>query len=102
MPQFPISICDRTFKLASEYVTSLKYKGPLALSCDDTKLHLGLCTYWDSTQKCHFLIGTTGKPIAITDESMIRDLVEKYKMDAATKVSSSHVYASCDTIHNAD
>jgi hypothetical protein len=87
MPRFPISTCDRTFELASEYVTSLQYKGPLALSCDDTKLHPGLRTYWDSTKMCHFLVGTTGKPIAITDEGMIRDLVEKHKKDAATKVS---------------
>ena len=87
MPRFPITICDQTFELASQYVTSLKYTGPLGLSCDDTKLHPGLRTYWDSIHECHFLVGTTGDPIAVKDEKIIRDLVEASKKDAATKVS---------------
>ena len=71
MPRFPTTICDRTFNLAAEYVTSIKYNGPIALSCDDTKLHPGLRTYWDASQECHFLVGTTGDPLAVRDVDSI-------------------------------
>ena len=62
---FPITICERNLDLASEYLSSLKYPGPVGLSCDNTKLHLSLRTYWDADKGCHFLVGTTGEPIAV-------------------------------------
>lgn len=85
-PSFPITICERNLELASEYLSSLNYSGPVGLSCDDTKLHPSLRTYWDASSGCHFLIGTTGEPIAVRDEGLLRDLVAESKKDAATKV----------------
>ncbi|TFY50718.1 hypothetical protein EVJ58_g10921 [Rhodofomes roseus] len=38
MPRLSVDIDDRTFELAVRYTTSVKYNGPLSLSCDDTKL----------------------------------------------------------------
>ena len=86
MPRFPTTICDRTFELASDYVKSIHYNGPVALSCDDTKLRPVLRTYWDAVKECHFIVGTTGDPIAVEDDSLIRELVASAKKDAATKV----------------
>ena len=85
-PSFPITICERNLDLASEYLRALKYSCPVGLSCDDTKLHPSLCTYWDASSGCHFLVGTTGEPIAVRDEGILRDLVAESKKDAATKV----------------
>ncbi|TBU21591.1 hypothetical protein BD311DRAFT_743520 [Dichomitus squalens] len=40
MPRFPTGICERTFKIALKYIQDLGFmEGPVALSCDDTKLH---------------------------------------------------------------
>jgi len=87
VPSFPIMICERNLELASEYVGSLKYYGPVGLSCDDTKLHPSLRTYWDASKECHFLVGTTGKPIAVKDEGLLGDLVAESKKNTATKVT---------------
>jgi hypothetical protein len=86
VPSFPITICEWNLELALEYLSSLKYSGPVGLSCDDTKLHPSLCTYWDASKECHFLVGTTGAPIAVGDEGLLHDLVAELKKNAATKV----------------
>ena len=86
-PGFPITICERNLELASEYLSSLKYSGPVGLSCDDTKLHPSLRPYWDASKECHFLVGTTGAPIAVRDEGLLHDLVAESKKNTATKVT---------------
>jgi hypothetical protein len=86
VPSFPITVCERNLELASEYLGSLKYSGPVGLSCDDTKLHPSLHTYWDASKECHFLVGTTGEPVAVRDEGLLRNLVAESKKNAATKV----------------
>jgi|SRR5882762_1096115 len=83
---FPITICEQNLDLASEYLSALNYSGPVGLSCDDTKLHPSLRTYWDASNGCHLLVGTMGEPIAVRDEGLLRDLVAESKKDAATKV----------------
>ena len=86
MPRFPTTICDQTYMLAADYMDSINYRGPMALSCDDTKLHPGLRTYWNPSKECHFLIGTPGEPIAVPNVNQIQELVTSAKKDAATKV----------------
>ena len=81
-----MTICDRTFDRAFEYLESMKYKGPVALSVDDTKLHPVLKPYWDPERQCHFLVGVTGEPIAVPDIDLIQEIVASAKKDAATKV----------------
>lgn len=34
----PLTICERTFQLAAEWLSVLGYHGPLNLQCDDTRL----------------------------------------------------------------
>ena len=95
-PSFPITICERNLDLASEYLTSLNYSGPVGLSCDDTKLHPSLRTYLDASSGCHFLVGTTGKPIAVRDEGLLRDLVAESNKDATTKVMPVYYHQKND------
>lgn len=87
MPRFPTTIDEMTFQLASDYVTSIDYNGPVSISCDDTKLHPGLKTYWDAIKKCHFIVGTTGDPTPVEDENNICEQVAEAKQDAASKVN---------------
>ncbi|THG93067.1 hypothetical protein EW026_g8061 [Hermanssonia centrifuga] len=57
VPRFPTNIGNCTFDVAEQYVTGIVYTGPVALSCDDTKLHLSYRTYWDTEKSMHMLVG---------------------------------------------
>lgn len=88
MPRFPIEIGERTFVLARSYIDKLGYgTGPVALSCDDTKLHAAWRTYFDSEADVHFLVGGTGPPLAIANvEELNAILSRRTEKDKATKV----------------
>jgi len=58
-----IMICNHTFELIHDHLASISYNGPVALSCDDTKLFSTFWLYWDSAQQAHFLIGTLEGPV---------------------------------------
>lgn len=61
--------------------------GPVALGCDDTKLHPSLQVYWDPALETHVLVGTTNTEVIVVGnpEELERLLVE-YKDKVATKV----------------
>ena len=88
MPRFPIEIGERSFVLAREYIDKLGYgTGPVALSCDDTKLHAAWRTYFDSEADLHFLVGGTGPPLAIANIDELNDILSRRTdKDKATKV----------------
>ena len=104
MPRFPTGICDRTFELARKYLDDLQYgNGPVALSCDDTKLHAAWRTYYDSEKDTHYLVGGTDAapmPVANVDElnAIIRGASAHQK---ATKVLFK-VSLTCTKSHLAD
>ncbi|TFY61742.1 hypothetical protein EVJ58_g4317 [Rhodofomes roseus] len=75
IPRLSIDIDDRTFELAVNYTTSVHYNGPLSLSCDDTKLHATLRTYWDPEKQMHFVIGAVDGPKAVADAEELRELL---------------------------
>lgn len=83
-----MSINERTFRIAENYVKSLGYDGPVALSCDDTKLHPAYRTYWDAERQMHFLVGGTGDPIAIASVEELRSVISDGKIMKASKVRS--------------
>ncbi|KAI0669608.1 hypothetical protein C8Q78DRAFT_977184 [Trametes maxima] len=88
LPPFPTEICDRTFEAAKKYIQDLGYgDGPVALSCDDTKLHAAWRTYYDREKQQHFLVGGTGPPRAIADIDELRSMLkEATETDKATKL----------------
>ncbi|KAH9855569.1 hypothetical protein C2E23DRAFT_813848 [Lenzites betulinus] len=72
-PRFPIMINDQTFDVAAEYMKRLGYgSGPVALSCDDTKLHPAYRTYYDNDRQMHLLIGGTDEPRAVANADELR------------------------------
>ncbi len=61
------------------------YSGPLALSCNDTKLHPAYRTYWDPEKQVHMLLGGIEGPKAVAEE--LRAIMQTVsESDKATKV----------------
>ena len=79
---------------ARDYINSVEYSGPVALACDDTKLHPSLQVYWDTTLETHILVGTTStKTIAVSNPEELKQLLLKHEEKAATKVVEQVVYS---------
>ncbi|KAI0318142.1 hypothetical protein OF83DRAFT_1083107 [Amylostereum chailletii] len=85
MPRFSLTICERTFDNVVSYITARKYTGPLAVSCDDTKLHATMRTYWDEAAGTHFLIGHTQDPIPVASPEALQDLLQSNTLVKETK-----------------
>ena len=86
-PDFPLSIEERTFQRAQKYIQDLRYTGPVALSCDDTKLHAAYRTYWDPAQQSHVLVGGIGPPPVVPTPDELEQLLTEHRDEKATKVS---------------
>ncbi|KAI0324089.1 hypothetical protein GY45DRAFT_1263530, partial [Cubamyces sp. BRFM 1775] len=82
--QLPLSICECTFLTVVQYLQSVGYSAPVALSCDDTKLHLAYRTYWDTSKQIHMLVGGTSEPRVVTNPDELQELLED--LTSATKV----------------
>ncbi|KAJ6618077.1 hypothetical protein B0H10DRAFT_2379381 [Mycena sp. CBHHK59/15] len=85
-PRFPMVIDDRTFTLVQEHLAALKYEGPVALSCDDTKLFAGLRLYHDKIQKADFLVGGVDGPIRVVDSAAMKKILADPTIVRGTKV----------------
>ena len=72
---------------ARDYIDSVGYTGPVALGCDDTKLHPSLQVYWDSALETHVLVGTTStEVISVKNPEELERLLFEYKDKVTTKV----------------
>ena len=66
---------------------SIDYSGPIALACDNTKLHPSLQVVWDNSLNSNVLIGTTlNKPVLVANPEELQKLLEELDDDVATKV----------------
>lgn len=80
-------ISNDCFIHVQTYMASISYRGPVALGCDDSKLHPSLQVYWDSSISEHILIGTTHQEkLVVANPEELRALLAQYKDDIATKV----------------
>jgi hypothetical protein len=72
---------------ARVYIDSVEYTGPVALGCDDTKLHPSLQVYWDTVLETHVLVGTIStEAIVVRNPEELEQLLLEYKDKVATKV----------------
>jgi hypothetical protein len=85
-PRFPIGIQDRTFDLVIDNLRKLEYNGPLGLACDDTKLLPALRPYYDKTNEKHYILGSTGEPLAVADPEELTRMIERGEAEKASKV----------------
>ncbi len=87
MPRFPTNIGDRTFDVADQYMKGIVYHGPVALSCDDTKLHPSYRTYWDPEKNVYMLIGGLSEPHAVANADELRNVLKSLPdTNKATKI----------------
>jgi len=64
----------KTFQLAQDHLKKIDYDGPVALSCDDTKLLASFRPYYDKELDGYFVMGHTGKPFQLLDPTSFSDL----------------------------
>lgn len=94
-PTFPMFIDNECFIRVQTYMASIDYKGPVALGCDDSKLHPSLQVCWDSSVSGHILIGTTvQQKIIVANPEELRIILTQYKDDVATKVCATSLSVS--------
>lgn len=67
-------------------LNELQYNGPVALSCDDTKLLASLRPYYDQDREGYFLMGHVGQPLQLLDHEAFRTVVNENQLEKATKV----------------
>lgn len=81
-----MNVCDRTFELVDSHLDAIGYTGPIALSCDDTKLFPAWRIYWDAKEESYFLVGGTGEPMRVADPDHLRAVIESANLVQAPKV----------------
>lgn len=86
VPQFPLTVCEQTFLTVANYLQTVRYSGPVALSCDDTNLHAAFRTYWDASKQIHVLVGGIDEPRTVANPDELQALLEDAKSEKATKV----------------
>lgn len=89
-----MDISPQTFKLVADYLQALDYDGPVALSCDDTKLFATYRLYWDAEKKSYFLVGGTGGPIPVADPNSVKQVIKAAQSVKATKVCAIILFPS--------
>lgn len=85
-PRFPVGIQPRTFELVQDTLKRLGYSGPVALSCDDTKLLASFRPYYDEDLKGFYVLGNTGAPLHIPDPESFEKVISDSQVKKATKV----------------
>ena len=66
----------------------LEYSGPVALSCDDTKLLPSIRPYYDKAKDSYFVMGHVGEPYQLTDPDAFEAVVTSGQLLKASKVGS--------------
>ncbi|GLB42721.1 hypothetical protein LshimejAT787_1201700 [Lyophyllum shimeji] len=85
-PRFLVGIQERTFALVADTLKQLEYSGPVALSCDDTKLLASFRPYYDKDQDAWFIMGHVGEPYRLLDHQSFRAVTESGQLQKATKL----------------
>ena len=85
-PRFPIGIQPRTFRIAEDILSKLNYRGPVALSCDDSKLLASFRPYYDKERDGFFLIGHFGEEYQLADPESFENVIIENSFVKATKV----------------
>ena len=94
-PSIPLTICAETFVRAKEYCDALSYSGPIALSCDETKLLSGLHLYWNPVDNTHYLVGSVNGPMKVLDPDQVKDLMGDSTTILGSKVVSITLDCYC-------
>ena len=88
-----MTISDQTFEFIEKQLDLLGTKGPVALSCDDTKLLDALRMYWDEKEKKHYLVGAVEGKLEVADPEQMESVLKGRDYHKATKVRTHAVTA---------
>ena len=86
-PRFPVGIQARTFEGVGETLKKLGYTGPVALSCDDTKLLASFRPYYDEDRQGFYVMGHVGEPLQLANPEAFEEVLKQCQLNKATKVS---------------
>lgn len=68
-------------------MVSINYSGPVALACDDTKLHPSLQVAWDNAENSNVLVGSTfNQTVLVANPEELQKTLEQLGEKVATKV----------------
>jgi hypothetical protein len=66
---------------------SVDYSGPIALACDDSKLHPSLQVVWDNLEDSNILVGSTlNRAVIVANPEELEKLLVELEGKVATKV----------------
>ncbi|KAK1226504.1 Methionine--tRNA ligase, mitochondrial [Marasmius sp. AFHP31] len=85
-PSFPLDIEAETFKRAAHHLDIMNWDGPVAISCDDTKLTPALRPYYNKAEDQYYLVGAVGKPLVLASPDDFRRVVTQGLAEKATKL----------------
>ncbi|KAJ2912563.1 hypothetical protein MD484_g7863, partial [Candolleomyces efflorescens] len=77
---------QRTFEINQEHIKGLGYRGPLALSCDDTQLLPALRPCYDTEKEKWYIIGGENGPLLLSDPEEFITIVDNAKVEKAKKM----------------
>ncbi|KAJ3841314.1 hypothetical protein F5878DRAFT_670505 [Lentinula raphanica] len=86
LSKLPVDIQPRTFVLARAHLDALGYSGPVALSCDDTKLQPAFRPFYDEDRQSWCILGSTGVPAVVADPEEYCKMVHEAGIQKATKL----------------
>ncbi|KAJ3911654.1 hypothetical protein F5877DRAFT_55051 [Lentinula edodes] len=95
LPKFPVDIQPRTFELAKAHLDALNYKGPVALSCDDTKLQQALRPFFDEDRQSWCILGSAGTPMLVVDPEEFHNSIKSAKVEKASKLRLYSMQVCC-------
>lgn len=84
-----MGINEWTFTFVIDNLDQLHYKGPVILSCDDTKLLPSWRPYYDDDRKGYYLMGHVGEPIILPDPDTFRMHVKDHNLKNVGKFVDS-------------
>jgi len=76
----------KTFQLAQDHLKKIDYDGPVALSCDDTKLLASFRPYYDKELDGYFVMGHVGKPFRLLDPTSFSEITDTNGLEKASKL----------------
>ncbi|EUC59875.1 hypothetical protein RSOL_328130 [Rhizoctonia solani AG-3 Rhs1AP] len=84
--RFPLAIDDSVYEIAENYLSSVGYRGPVCLACDDTKLMPALKTYYEASTKQWYLLGGTTGAIALANTDELESILKAGSISKAPKI----------------
>ena len=81
-----MGISEKTFQLARDHLKQIDYDGPVALSCDDTKLLASFRPYFDKELDGYYVMGHVGEPLRLLEPSSFSDMTGNNNLEKASKL----------------